>query len=507
MQPLLTDYLGSSNPCLFIPTVEEYKTEKLIKKALIELDFIDRDFCIWKKTFGLVKFDRGSWKEPGATPTGRPINKLDEALRYVASTPKTIGVFFHPRFFINDEDGQLIQTIIDSAYTAKGNFSTIIFVGSFLDLPPELFNIVTLCDIPLPSKEELVTMITPMAKNIQKTLKNFYKNNRDLAMAINVAAEAAIGLDTFSAENAVALAITMTGRMDPKIIQAQKEQQIRKSDVLEYIITDESLDDVGGFDNLKEWLSKRKEGFTDKAKDYGLSWPKGILLVGSPGVGKSFCIKAIASYLGLPLLKMDMGSIFKQYVGSSEDTMRRALKVAEAVSPVVLALDEIDKAMSGLESSGQSDAGTTARVLATLLTWRQETKYPIFIVATANDPSAIPSMVYRKGRIDEIWGVDLPNLQERAAIFKIHLRRRNRSPGGFNIKELAKLSTGFTGAEIEACIEDAMFSAFSEGEEVSDDFLKEAIKHTKPQSSLNSEENKKIQDWIAYKARPVSRRD
>lgn len=504
MIPKLINYLASSNPCLFLPTVEDNKALTHIISSLTELGFVNRELGIWKSTTGMLTFDRGKWVNGVLESSpGRPIMGFVDALNKVAQTEQCIGVFYHIRGLFDQPN--TIQAIIDAAYQAKQNFSTIIFIGAFLPLPPELLNIVTYVDFPLPTKEEIEALFEELIQAWEENHKlDFPKNKKKRKEIISKAAMSAQGLDMLSAENALALAISITAEPNSKIIQSQKEQHIKKSDVLEFVTTDLNLNDVGGFGVLKEWLLCRKEAFTDKAKDYGLPWPKGVLLLGIPGSGKSHVSKAIASFLELPLLRLDISNVFSRYLGDSESRMRQALKIVEAISPVVLWVDEIDKAMAGMESSGKTDSGVTARVLSTLLTWRQETTHPVFMVCTANNPDMMPSMIYRKGRLDEVWAVDLPNTTEREEIFRIHLERRKRDASSFNTALLSSKSKNFTGAEIEAAIEDAMFNAFYEGVEVNTGHILKSIDNTIPQSDSTSEEYIRLIEWMNSKARSVS---
>jgi SpoVK/Ycf46/Vps4 family AAA+-type ATPase len=232
---------------------------------------------------------------------------------------------------------------------------------------------------------------------------------------------------------------------------------------LEYCSPEEDFNQVGGLGALKGWLLKRAVAFTDQARDFGLPAPKGILLIGVQGCGKSLCAKAVASLWQLPLLRFDMGRMFGSYVGSSEENVRKAIAVAESVAPTILWIDEIDKAFAGTRGSGSSDGGTTARVFGTLLTWLSEKTSPVFVVATANDISHLPPELLRKGRLDEIFFVDLPGEPEREDILKIHLTKRGRDPEAFDTAALAAACEEFSGAEIEEAIVSGLYDAFSEG--------------------------------------------
>jgi SpoVK/Ycf46/Vps4 family AAA+-type ATPase len=263
---------------------------------------------------------------------------------------------------------------------------------------------------------------------------------------------------------------------------------------------------VGGLDVLREWLEKRAEALTDRAKDFGLPAPKGVLLVGVQGCGKSLCAKAVSRLWRLPLLRFDMGRMFGSLVGSSEQNIRRAIQVAESVAPTVLWADEIDKAFSGSQASGSTDGGTTARVMSTFLTWLSEKTSSVFVVATANDISNLPPELLRKGRLDEIFFVDLPNETERQEIFRIHIERRQRDPAGFDLPALAAASVGFSGAEIEQAIISALFDVFYAKQELSTAALLQSIRETVPLSKTMSDQIEAIRAWSEGRARNASLR-
>lgn len=504
----IKDYLMAGNPCLFLPTIEEEVAERRVKEAILQLisdnNRESADLAVWKITSGMRIFPFGTYSlDPSTKIAGDTGPKeLVTALQTVEkSTRSMIAIFYHIRHYLGSP--QVIQQIIDTVNKARYSYSTIIFVGPYLELPPELHDIVTFCECPLPTRHELETEFTKLADGYKEELGL----NLDLAetkQLIQKASIAASGLTTLAAENAASLSIAVTSTFDYELIQQQKEQDIKKSDILEFIQTKETIDTVGGFDELKSWISKRKKGFTDEAKTYGLNWPKGVLIAGIAGTGKSLISKAIATYFNLPLLRLDMGKVYSSLVGSSEARLRQALKVAEAVSPCVLQVEELEKSLAGSQGTSHLDSGVTSRVVATLLTWRQETTAPVFMVATVNDPRMLPPMVYRKGRFDEIWSVELPNEGERKAIFEIHLKKRKRDPQNFDTALLALKSNKFTGAEIESCIEDAMFSAFYEDEEVETRHILESIQNTSPQNIVSNDDAELLAKWMETYARPVS---
>jgi SpoVK/Ycf46/Vps4 family AAA+-type ATPase len=291
---------------------------------------------------------------------------------------------------------------------------------------------------------------------------------------------------------------------DVSEVFAEKQQIIRKSGLLEYCTTSESFSSVGGMAVLKDWLSKRSLAFSREAREFGLAAPKGILMLGVQGCGKSLCAKAVSTQWQLPLLRFDMGRMFGSLVGSSEENVRRAISVAESVAPAVLWVDEIDKAFAGSQASGATDGGTTARVFGTFLTWLSEKTAPVFVVATANDISHLPPELLRKGRLDEIFFVDLPDPQERAEVFRIHLQKRGRDAANFDPDRLAEASKDFSGAEIEEAINSALYDAFYGREELTTGHVLKALGETVPLARTMDEQIGQIRRWADGRARNAS---
>jgi SpoVK/Ycf46/Vps4 family AAA+-type ATPase len=262
---------------------------------------------------------------------------------------------------------------------------------------------------------------------------------------------------------------------------------------------------VGGLSALKRWLDERSGAFSARAREFGLPEPKGLLLLGVQGCGKSLTAKAIAGLWRHPLLRLDVGAVMNAYVGSSEENMRKAIHVAESLSPCILWLDEIEKAFSGTGGGGgDADGGTTARVFATFLTWMQEKTRPVFVIATANSIDQLPPEMLRKGRFDEIFFVDLPSKEEREEIFRIHLARRGRNPQAFDITALAAASEGTSGAEIEAAVVEALWKAFPEERDVRQEDLLSSLKETVPLSRTMAESIEALRGWARHRARPAS---
>jgi SpoVK/Ycf46/Vps4 family AAA+-type ATPase len=321
--------------------------------------------------------------------------------------------------------------------------------------------------------------------------------------------KAALGLTLQEAENAFAKAIAEDQKLDASDIQRvmeEKRQVIRKSGLLEYYPAEHDLKGVGGLENLKEWLGRRAAAFGEAARRFGLPEPKGLLLLGVQGCGKSLTAKAIASQWTLPLLRLDVGRIFSGFVGSSEENLRRAIRVAESAAPAVLWVDEIDKALAGAASSGTADGGVSARVLGTFLTWLQEKTAAVFVVATANRVEGLPPELLRKGRFDEIFFIDLPDARERAEILAIHVQRRGRDPATFDLAQVAARATSFSGAELEQVVVEGLYLAFAQSAELGTAHLLAAVGQTFPLAVTLAEEVDRVRAWAARRTRPASRK-
>jgi SpoVK/Ycf46/Vps4 family AAA+-type ATPase len=354
----------------------------------------------------------------------------------------------------------------------------------------------------------------PDAEDIEKQLDNLIeavKDNPKVDVSLDDATRenlvrSAQGLTMDEIESALARSLVENKKLTVDQIIEEKKQIVRKTGMLEFYPAVDGLDKVGGHDLLKDWLKKRSKSFTQAARDFGIPSPKGILLLGVQGCGKSLVSKAVASAYNLPMLKMDVGRIFGSLVGQSEQNMRRAISIAESLAPCVLWLDELEKGFAGVGGAGVSDSGTTARVFSTFLTWMQEKTKPVFLIATANNVSALPPELLRKGRFDEIFFIDLPEEDERKEIFDIHLSKRNRKPRGFKTRQLAKLTKGFSGAEIEQVVIGALNHAFDEDREIAYKDLSAEARAQVPLSRTMAEDIQQLRSWASVRARPSSKR-
>lgn len=395
-----------------------------------------------------------------------------------------------------------LANLIEKCHTQR---KCVIITGAKYFMPVEFQKLVALIDWPLPEIEiinqKVNAILTEVSK--KKELQDFkvnysQKELENIIMSFR-------GLSLREIEMICTYFIITEKELDPRNIASKKRDIIKQSGILEWIDLDFDLSEVGGLDNLKNWLEKRKNAFSERAKNYGLPEnPKGLLIIGIQGCGKTRISKAIAAFWNLPLLRLDIGRVFSGIVGSSEENLRSVIKTAESVSPCIMWVDEIEKAFSSTNSSG--DSGTSLRVFGTFLTWMQEKKAPVFVVATANDIANLPPEMIRKGRFDDIFFVDLPDDEERAEIFKIHLKQRNFDLKNFDLLNLASESIGFTGAEIEAAIVSAMYEAFSDNERkiTTVDILKE-LKQSVPIYITMKEKIEALRKWANTRARNASK--
>ena len=354
----------------------------------------------------------------------------------------------------------LLKRISEFNLYKESYYCTVFIVSEVLTIPKELENYITIFDFPLPDNEEILKTINNFSTRIKTDIKQDVVN--ELAVSFK-------GLNEFQINQILAMAYQEGGNIDgedKQLILDEKEQFIKKSGMLEVINFRETEDDIGGLEVLKNWLRKKAKIFSnlDKAMKQGVDVPKGIMLVGMPGCGKSLSAKATASLFKIPLLRLDIGRLLGKYVGESENNMRNALRLAEAISPCVLWIDEIEKAFSGVNGKGEGNEVTT-RLFGQFLTWMQEKENTVFVVATANNTDNISPEFLRKGRFDELFFVDLPNEDERLRILYVHLKKRKKWNQEIDVFRLIECTQGFSGADLEAVVKEAIETAYIEGKE------------------------------------------
>ncbi|MGI5818991.1 MAG: AAA family ATPase [Armatimonadota bacterium] len=478
---------------LYIVSWEEDRVERTLRQIAQKRD---KTMFTWSVTEGMV-VGGGGGTDPSTTGA---MAALEFALEQ-----KGPAIFVMRDFDRFLEDARVARKLRDVARAFRASYKTLVIVSPVLTIPPHLEKDVTVIDYPLPDEEALSGLLQGIVDQVADNPNIRIELTDEQREAV---VKAALGLTASEAEDAFAKAVVLNGRLGPEdieVVLTEKEQIIRKSGILEFHSADERFAAIGGLEALKEWLLKRGKAFSEKARAFGLPQPRGALLIGVQGCGKSLSAKAVSGLWHLPLLRLDVGSVFSGVVGSSEQNMRRAMRLAESIAPCILWLDELEKGFAGIQSSSFSDAGTTARVFGSFITWLQEKTAPVFVIATANDISALPPELMRKGRFDEIFFIDLPTAVEREEIFRIHVAKRDRDPAGFDLAELARVAEGFSGSEIEQVVISALYDAFDRGAEVSQDDLVENIRNTVPLSATRAEDITALRDWAENRARPASK--
>ena len=472
---------------LFVTSREERRVRHEVSKAIQHEKLEDWNYYHWDTAHGLIN---------GSTEDLPDILSFCEyALQSIPERTIVTASDLHLHLMGDQPLPQVVQAVRRLLDAFRNTRRMLVGIGAKNDLPVELAEDFHVIELTLPDEE----LLTTAAKQLCESTGVPSEYSPEVI-------KAAAGLTLSEAENAFALSLVRTGALTPEIIQQEKEETIKSNGLVEVVQSSGDMQsDVGGLEGLKTWLSARKQAFTREATDYGLPAPKGLLLVGVPGTGKSLAAKCAAAELGLPLLKADAGKWYGSLVGESERNIREVLGIAEAVSPCVLWIDEIEKGLAGSASSGSTDGGTSSRVLGTLLSWLQEKTKPVFVIATANDVTALPPETIRKGRFDELFCVDLPNRTEREDIWKIHIAKKQRDPENYDITNLSRLTDGYTGAEIEAVWVEALYSAFAEGKEHPDAVdIEDAIKATVPLSRTAAERINAIRKWGEGRARPAA---
>lgn len=493
-------------PIIYIPTWEEQRIVETLHYIAREENLIKtkRTLYIWSQTEGISNYETGQIIRDTKLPT--------KALDFIIKNnePSILALKdFHVYFGGNNTkpDFELIRRVRDAVEELKNSTypKNIVLISPSVVLPDDLQKDVSIVEFGLPVLEEIEEVLDEMIEMNQGKIEITLSESEKMQIC-----QGALGLTLQEVENALARAMVERGRLSIEeldIILDEKNQVIKKTGILEFVKSDLKIQDIGGLENLKRWLLKRNKSWSGAATKYNLPAPKGVLITGVPGCGKSLTAKAISAMWKLPLLRLDMGKIFSGIVGSTEENMRKAIQTAEAVSPSILWIDEIEKGFSGVSGSG-GDNGISSRIFGTFLTWMQDKKKPVFVVATANNISNLPSEMLRKGRFDEIFFVDLPTEKERKDIFKLHLIKRltNQEIMGdiviedMLLTELAKHTEGFSGAEIEQTVIAALFEAFSEDRALEKKDILKVIKNMVPLSVTQSEQIMQIRSWANVRA-------
>ncbi len=482
--------IHSRYPIIAVETYEEERIEEGLKRIAAKLGV---PLFLWTVTEGL-----GRPGEPNPIyDTKHPLKALGN-LAAIANE----GIYLFKDLHRYFGEGEVVRKLQDIARPFAKDRRALVIVAPQLTLPPELEKLAAFFRLDLPDEKELMLL----AKNVVKDLSRQHKIKVDLSSdGFDRLIEGMKGLTCFEAERVLTKAILQDlalTRKDLDVILETKKELLEKEGVLEYYPVQEGMEEIGGLDNLKRWLGKRQKAFTPEARRFGISPPKGIVLLGVQGCGKSLAAKAIAKAWVLPLLKMEPGRIYDKYVGESDKNLERALKIAERMAPCVLMVDEIEKGFAAVGTS-DADAGLSKRIFGRLLAWLQERKAPVFVVATCNQVRALPPELMRKGRFDEIFFIDLPNLEERKRIFAVHVSKRKRNPATFDLDALAQSSEGFSGAEIEQAVVSGLYTAFSRGIELDTALVLDELKATVPLSVTRHEEITALRLWARGRAVPA----
>lgn len=481
-------------PIIFLTSFEERRVERILQEICTDQQ---KTLIIWTATKGFVSFD-GKVVSQGATD-------LTEALTQViddARTKKAKAIYLFKdlhRWIAEQSDKTIYRMLRDAVETIKASPSTIIVLAPTLVYPKELEKSIAVLDVPYSDRAELKVVLDNVvgsAKAVKSAVE--YPNDEELDTILR----SGLGLTQDEFEGILAESLVKSMKIDAGAIVKAKEQIIRKSGVLDFTESVETLDNIGGLENLKDWIRSRASVFTEKAKAFGVRAPRGIMALGITGTGKSLAIKACASYLKLPLLTVDASKILGSFVGDSEKNLRQVLKVAEAVSPAILFFDEAEK-MWPQGTSG--DSGVSSRLFGSLLSWMQDrpADKPVLVAMTCNDPLKLPPELF--SRFDATWFVDLPNEDERLAIWDIQVRKAGRDPQKFVLQELAKHSEGYSGREVEMIVSEGLVRAFGADHELDTEILLNILKERTPLSVTRRPEIEAMRRWGRANAMAASK--
>jgi SpoVK/Ycf46/Vps4 family AAA+-type ATPase len=489
----IEDLIKARYSLIWITSPEENRVEEALRKLCVEREM---RLEVWSITEGFKTIANGQ----GTRDVKDPMKAIDHVMR---AEGRALFVLrdFHP--FLKEP--AVVRRLRDAATELRKTKKSLLVLSPITKIPPELEkSISAVLDWDLPNRLEIEAAARKVVPSLPPATQQVIESDPTFMERV---VEGALGLTLVEAENVFAKSAVRTHTFDLETILEEKKQIIRKSGLLEYYEHREEFSDVGGMEILKDWLVKRRNAFSSRARDFGLPLPKGILLIGVPGTGKSLTAKAVGALWQMPLLRLDVGKIFGGLVGSSEENMRSVIKTAEAIAPAVLWIDELEKGFSGTASSGQTDGGTTSRVFASFITWLQEKTTPVFVIATANNVQQLPPELLRKGRFDEIFFCDLPDREDRAQILDIHVRKKKRDPGQFDMDKLVEATVDFSGAELEQAVVAALYDAFDTGNDLSTDGLLHTLKDIVPLAITMREQIETMREWARTRARMASARN
>jgi len=521
--------INSSTPIVVMETVEEMRALSLVRTACSDLSLAVFE---WTIADGLVRSGSGAAAPQPVQARGTIPQGNSEAGRLARTVLSSVGsdsgvsaktamyntadpvqalanletmtieaVFVLKDFHRHMDNPVVVRRLRDVGQKFSANRRTLVLTAPAIEMPPELASLVEFLDLPLPDRDRLREIIretyTRMAGT--HTLKLQLDANGVDAMAGNLR-----GLTEEAAERAISQTIVGRLALSPECVTDvldAKKALLKRSEMLEFVDATDNMSSVGGLDNLKRWLEQRRGAWEDGALKFGLDPPKGVIILGVQGCGKSLCARAVAGEWKLPLVKFDTAAVYDKFIGETEKRIQKVFRVAEGLAPCVLWIDELEKVFAGSgPDSASADAGVSSRLLASFLSWMQERKPAVFVAATCNNVTVLPPELIRKGRFDELFFVDLPSAAERKQVFSIQLTKRKRNPGDYDLDQVAAAAKGFSGAEIESAVQTALYAAFARKQELSNEDLLTALSSTVPLSITRAEEIAELRAWAKDRA-------
>jgi SpoVK/Ycf46/Vps4 family AAA+-type ATPase len=511
--------IDSSTPIIVMETVEESRAVQLVREASSPLNLAVFE---WSIATGLArcgaehagvqqdaKFPgaaRSALRQPDEGTANAIYNSRDPAQALGALESISVeAVFILKDFHRHMDDPVVVRRLRDVGQKFSANRKTVVITAPALTIPPELGSLVEYVELPLPDSTRLHEILDDVWKRISAS--------RTLRKTLDAAGVDAVinnlrGLTEEEADRAISQAVVTRYGLVPEtvvdVLEAKKEL-LQHSGMLEFVDASENMAAIGGLENLKQWLEQRRGSWEDSARQFGLEPARGVIILGVQGCGKSLCARAVAGEWKLPLVKFDTAAIYDKFIGETEKRIQKVFKVAEGLAPCVLWIDELEKVFAGSgPDSASVDAGVSSRILASFLSWMQDRKAAVFVAATCNNVTALPPELIRKGRFDELFFVDLPSQSERKQIFAIQLSRRKRNPADFDLDQVAAAARGFSGAEIDASVQSALYAAYNSKQELTTKNLLDVLSKTVPLSTTRSEEIQAERDWARERAVPAS---
>jgi len=482
--------VNSRHPIITVETSEEERLEQLLAEVSSEMSI---PLFEWSVTTGLRRLH------------GASIYNTEQAEAALASIGVIQGdaIFLLKDFAQYCRNDRVCRRLRDLAENFRAARRSIVISAASMSLPPELECDSVSLQLGLPTAEELCSRINTTLAELNRETKTPISLGSAEIMQI---ATNLVGLTEEEAIRTLRRAVLARGKADAGVIAMvleAKREALRHDGLLEPVPRDASFNDIVGLNRLREWISKRRSALTPEGERFGLAPPKGIMIVGVQGCGKSLAARAIAAEWNFELARLDVGALYDKYVGESDKNLRKVLEMAQRLAPLVLWVDEIEKAFASAGTNSEADAGLSQRLVATLLTWMQDREGGVFLAATSNNIQSLPPEMLRKGRFDEIFFVDLPDAQMRAALFALHLKKRGRDAAAFNLPSLATASEGFSGAEIEQAIVSGLYTAFAAKQQLTTQILLAEIKSTQPLSVTRAEDVEAIREWAKSRAVPA----